>query len=113
MAALDLSAPSQLPRIVNETLSGTPGNVRLVNLPQSADIDVTFVARATPAKLLDGTNTQAEDAAIGGSAYLTLKADTAVTMSLARLGGVTKCYLASGSASQVVEIMLTRRMTPA
>lgn len=113
MAALNLASPSAFPRIVNETLSGTPGNVRQVLLPQNADIDVTFVARATPAKLLDGTNTQAEDAAIGGSAYLTLKADTPVTMSLARLGGTTKCYLASGSASQVVEIRLTRRMTPA
>lgn len=112
MAALDLTAPSVYPYIANTTLSGTPGNVRLINLPTGIDLEITFIARATAAKLLDGSNAQAEDAAIGASTYLTLKADTPVTVVVPRSGKTTKLYLASTTASQVVEVLINRRQTP-
>lgn len=108
MAALDLTAASVYPYIANTTLSGTPGNVRLINLPASTDLEVTLIARSTDAKLLDGSNSQAEDAAIGASAYATLKAGIPTTVSIPRSGGTSRLYLASTTASQVVEVVLNR-----
>lgn len=108
MAALDLSAPTIYPYVANTTLSGTPGNVRLVNLPAKTDLEVTLLARTTDAKLLDGSNSQAEDAAIGAAPYMTLKAGIPTVVTIPRSGGTAKLYLASTTASQVVEVMVNR-----
>lgn len=109
MAALDLSAPTIYPFIATATLDAMPGNVRLVNLPAKSDIDVTFTARTTDAKLLDGSNSQAENDAIGASPYVTLKAGVPLTVSIPRTGGTVKLYLASTTVLQVVEVMINRR----
>lgn len=110
MAALDLSTSANLPRVYNETL-GTAGNVRLVTLPNKhGDYEVAFFPRATAAKLLDGQHGLAENAAIAATAYATLPADTWTRHRFAyqdNASGLT-IALASGTSSQVVEIVISR-----
>lgn len=114
MAALDLTAPSVFPLVTVVTLSGTANRARLVNLPVSADVDLWIRPRANPAKFLDASNTYAEDADASANAnYATLAADTWTVIPYSRHGGSAKAYLASGTTSLVVEVMLARRSTPA
>jgi hypothetical protein len=108
MAATDLTAPAVYPFVANITL-GTGGNVRLVNLPSNMDLDVILNARTTDAKLLDGSLSLADDAAISTNPYLSLKAGIPVTVTISRGGGTSKLYLASTTSSQVVEVVLQRR----
>lgn len=108
MAATNLTAPAVFPFVANITL-GTGGNVRLVNLPANLDLDITLNARATDAKLLDGSLALADDDAISTNPYFSLKAGIPVTVTISRGGATSKLYLASATSSQVVEVIVQRR----
>lgn len=108
MASLDMSAPSAFPAVGNTTLSGTPGNVRKVLLPARFDGTVSLRPRTNDAKFGDASLGLAEDAPLASSPYATLDHDVWTEVAYHALGGSTFFYLASGTASVVVEVMLER-----
>jgi len=118
MATLDLSGVTSFPRTVNETLSATPGNVRLVKLPRG-NWQVFFRARTTAASYIDPATIiatpLAEDAAVGSAAAMTLPASaTPAGFNFYRQDNPSRDTtgptfgLASTTASQVVEITIAR-----
>lgn len=105
--AVTLTSPAVLPRVVNTTL-GLANIVTVVTFPVGEGWSISFQPRATAAKLADASNTALTDGgALGAVDVLTLQADrlTAIDLSSNTSGTL---YLASATASQVVEITLDR-----
>jgi hypothetical protein len=106
MAAVDLTAPSVVPRIVDTTL-GAINIVRVLLVPSGPGWSINFYARDTDAKIADASNALTEGGAFGTSQYQTLPADRLVSLDLSSYTSGT-LYLASATAAQVIELTLTR-----
>lgn len=111
MASLDLSASTSFPVVANTTLSGTPGNVRLVLLPTHVDVKVSIRPRTSDAKLVTSQSVT-EDSAIGATAYGTLDGDTWQEVGVPSTGGCSRLGIASTDASVVVEVLVERIVRP-
>ena len=106
--AVTYAATTVLPTQDVITLSATAGKVTQVTLNCTAR--VSFYARTSAAKLVFGDDVaQVDDTDLGAADYSTLPADQWVPLNMRRGSGPSTrvtFYLASTSASQVIEIML-------
>lgn len=107
MAALDLSAPAQLPYVKRVTLATTCQKISLPTL--HGELLVSIRVDSIAAKL--ATDPALTDGGAMGSDYVTISADTIyeVRVPPTAQGGVTALYLAAASGTPSASIMVTRR----
>ena len=108
MAEVDLSGVTTFPHAQTITLSATPGNVRRVLFPLGADYTISFYPDATAIKFVDGGVVLADEAAIGGSRYVTIEAGGWSEMRFVGRKLGTYFSLASAAVSPTVRILLER-----
>lgn len=107
--ALDLSAITKLPYQDTITLSATAGKVTMLTIPRHVALHI--YARATDAKVVLGDDVaQTDDVDLGAADYATAPASQWIEVfDGSEIGGRTPrtvYYLASSTASQVIEVWL-------